>query len=534
MKRTVTLTVTVIGAVLIVVLLAFVNAPGSTDDTLANNDEESGLLVYAPMAYTCDGGFLVDNEDENAEEATWLTEGERVFGLSFVWKSVAEMSPFISAAPDGFDWDALFLEYIPKVIDATDMLEYYEILSRFLAHLADGKSNIQSPADLYVFPIEIMYVENNFIVFAASPYHSNIPLGSTVLYVNGMTARDFLETNFGFRDGRHTPLAREYILASNFTFTRNPIMRAGIVLEALTPQGETVQETIYFEPFSDEIIWAMAEMQENSLSVNQFWGIEPIPLETGATAFVHDGDIHHITISTFANPALPEAVRQYIEDVADTAQAFILDIRGNGGGTSDWVILSQFADIREIPLGYSYRQMRDGALMGVANMAVMAEAMGIQLPDDIWNLAMHGRSLQQGIEMLESRYLEALYEFEGIELFDRDIVYEQSLRLFDTPVVVLANYMSGSAAESFVVAARAIDTFTVIGTNTTGMAGDITTLPLPGGGLLSLNVVKQMTPERQIINNHGVSPDIWVEQSLADLLEGIDTQLVAAIEYLGY
>ena len=492
--------------------------------TLVNNQT---MISYA------DASFLLSNFAGSA----WLTVEERVFGLSVIWRGVSDMSPFISTAPEGFDWDALFLEYIPQVVAAADMVEYYEVLSRFLAHLGDGKSNIQSPASPYINPMLVDYVDGSFVVTGISPERVDIPLGSVVLSVNGVDTGTFLEENFGALDGRRAPLVRESILATNFTIGSRPI---SMTLEILpTGQSEVIHETISFAPLSEELMTEVAMAQSHALDVRNFWDVESMTLlAQGATAFALDNNIHHITIETFLNPVLPEAVRQYIEDVADTAQAFIFDLRGNGGGTSDMVILGQFAEMDDLIANSarSYRQMRDGALMGVANSVVASRALGVELPDEIWGLVVDGRSLHQGLDMLNSTHLEPMLEFEiegvGMDSWDIGLIAEQSLRLFDIPVVILVDHYSASASESFASAAMGVNNFTIMGTNTAGMAGDISPFLLPGGGLLSLNVVKQLTHDGQVINNHGIMPDVWVAQSLSDLLNGIDTQLTAAVEYL--
>ena len=473
-----------------------------------------------------------EQPEQPIDENGWLTMEERIYGLSIIWRRAAEMSGFIAARPYYFDWDALFLEYMPKVINAENMQEYYRVLTRFVNHLQDGKSAVQLPAAYamprYVFPIVVGFVENSFVLVTANTNFTDIPLGSEIISINELAPMDFLEETYGYTFGNRTPIVRETALASQLTISP---YEASITLEALTPQGETIRETITYIPFTEEFMAYFAAAE--TLAVQATFGSDPIPLEHGATAVVHDGDIHRIIIATFGNPALPEAVVQYIESVAGTAAGFILDIRGNNGGTSDMLILSQFADPREFPTPTAYRQVRDASIMGLAAQLLSVEMMGWAVPEGIEDVTVHGFTVQQGRDMLESRHLQQLYDFGGMDLWDADLLYEQSLRLFDIPVVILMDYMSASAAESFVLSAQGVNNFTVMGTHTIGMAGDIVPFVLPGGGMFMLNVPKQLTPDGQIINNQGVSPDIWVQQSLADLLDGIDTQLLAALEYLG-
>jgi len=470
---------------------------------------------------------ILQSETETTLE--WLSVEERLYGLSLIWRRTAEMSPFFAALPDDFDWDALYVQYMSKVINAQDMVEYYETLNRFLNHLGDGKSSVSFPAaygQSYAFPLAMRFIEGRYIVFAANSNYTDVPLGSEIVYVNETAIGDYLEKNYGDMFSNRTPTVRENRLVNHLT--AGPRAKT-MTLQAITPDGDVISETIDFLPLTDELMAAFNQLE--MLHVSQL-GEGATFIENGAAAMVYEGDIHHIVIATFQNPALPEAVKDYIESVADTAQAFILDIRQNGGGASDMVILSQFADPREFKISYAYRQVRDAGVMMLAATLNWAEMNDMQLPDGLWEMTVHGYSAHQGMDMLNSRHLEQLYDIDGMDMWDADFLYEQSLRLFDIPVVILVDYQSASAAESFVIAAQGVNNFTIMGTNTTGMAGDTPGFMLPGGGILNLNTVKQLAPNGQIINNYGLSPDIWVEQTVVDLLEGRDTQLMAALEYL--
>ena len=511
-----------LNTVLVIILLAIAACDYEEAPFLV---QESNTMMSAPMQDTSDCGY---QPSESTLTNEWLSVEERVLGLSIIWRKVADMSPFLASQPEGFDWNDLYFEYMTKVINAQSLMEYYDILSRFVASLEDGKSVVQPPIGdgMYAFPIGVRYIEDNFIVVASHQDYTAIPIGSKIIYVNGVSPHDFVEQNFGSRFGNRTPSVRENSLAQFFTADTQ---RSTMTLEALTPEGETITEKISFYPISEELMATISQMKQLDRRPHLQYAT---PVEHGAFVQVHEGGIHHISLLTFGNPTMPEAVRQYIEDTADTAKGFIIDIRGNGGGTGDLVILSQFADPRDFATVRAYMQVRDVGAMTLGSIIKMAERGEVVLSDEIFDMIINGHSAIDGRNMLESRHLEEIYDFGETEMWNVDLLYEQSLRLFDVPIVILADYNSASASESFVVSAQGVNNFTIMGTNTTGMAGDTPFFPLPGGGFLSLNVTKQLTPEGQIINNHGIMPDIWVSQNLADILEGVDTQLVAALEYL--
>ena len=144
-----------------------------------------------------------------------------------------------------------------------------------------------------------------------------------------------------------------------------------------------------------------------------------------------------------------------------------------------------------------------------------------------WSFTPQGR---RGQSMMEGRHLEPS-EITG-RPFNPNVLNQTSLRLYDVPVVILVNYRTASAGDNFVAFAEGVDRFTIIGTNTAGAAGFVATFPLPGGGQFRLAVQRQLTHDGREINNIGIQPDIWVEQTVEDLMIGRDTQLAAAVEYL--
>jgi len=55
---------------------------------------------------------------------------------------------------------------------------------------------------------------------------------------------------------------------------------------------------------------------------------------------------------------------------------------------------------------------------------------------------------------------------------------------------------------------------------------------LPNGGLLVYPYGQSQTPDGRVLENNGVVPDITVTLDRGKLLQGVDTQLEAAIKYL--
>jgi len=106
------------------------------------------------------------------------------------------------------------------------------------------------------------------------------------------------------------------------------------------------------------------------------------------------------------------------------------------------------------------------------------------------------------------------------------------MQLYDIPVVILIDFLTVSAGEFFAVHAEGTDRFTLIGTNTAGMPSNATQHSLPHRGVFQMQIFNTVNSEGVPISNRGVMPDIWVDQTLADMILGVDTQLKFALDYI--
>ncbi len=99
-------------------------------------------------------------------------------------------------------------------------------------------------------------------------------------------------------------------------------------------------------------------------------------------------------------------------------------------------------------------------------------------------------------------------------------------------VVILVDELSASSSEEFAGSLQALGRATIIGSQTPGRCLVMNIAPLPNGGLLVYPYGQSQTPDGRVLENNGVAPDIEVALDRQQLLQGIDAQLEAAIEYL--
>jgi len=103
----------------------------------------------------------------------------------------------------------------------------------------------------------------------------------------------------------------------------------------------------------------------------------------------------------------------------------------------------------------------------------------------------------------------------------------------DYPLVILINRGTASGAEILAAALQENrDDVKLIGEKTFGKGSVQEPIDLRGGSLLKLTVAHWLTPKGSLIDNKGLDPDIEVEMTEEDYLNGRDPQLEKAIEEL--
>lgn len=99
-------------------------------------------------------------------------------------------------------------------------------------------------------------------------------------------------------------------------------------------------------------------------------------------------------------------------------------------------------------------------------------------------------------------------------------------------VVILVDELSASSSEEFAGSLQALGRATIIGAQTPGRCLVADFVALPTGALLVYPFGQSQTPNARVLENNGVVPDIEVELDRDSLLQGVDTQFDAAIEYI--
>lgn len=103
---------------------------------------------------------------------------------------------------------------------------------------------------------------------------------------------------------------------------------------------------------------------------------------------------------------------------------------------------------------------------------------------------------------------------------------------FDGPLAVLTSSQSASGAELFAAFVQEQRRGPIVGGKTAGAVVGSRFYDLPDGGRLGVGVVAFRTGAGTVLEGFGVTPDVVVEPSEADLRAGLDPMLTGAVEVL--
>jgi C-terminal processing protease CtpA/Prc len=396
-----------------------------------------------------------------------LTEDEKIAGLSKFWSEAKYNFVFFFKLPD-LDWDALYLEYLPRVRKTKSTFEYYRTLQEFCAKLRDGHTNVYLPRELAESigrpGLRTALVEGKVLVIEVSDPDLAIEPGSEIVAIDGVPVKQYAQERVVPYLSSSTPQDLD-VRAYSYDLLRGP-RSAAVELTIADAAGRTMKRAASRQPREGDRPWTPFEFK------------------------MLEGNIGYIALRTFGNPKPAEEFDAAFDAISKT-RALIFDIRDNGGGSSDvgWRILSYLTDK---PFRVSSMRTRK---------YLPAERAWGKLED--WE-----------------------------DLGGSPTRAAHGSKLYSKPVVVLTSPRTFSAAEDFAVAFDAMGRGKIIGETTGGSTGQPLMFELPGGGAGRVCTKHDRYPDGKEFVGVGVRPDIAAAPTVADVRAGRDTVIEAALREL--
>lgn len=239
-----------------------------------------------------------------------------------------------------------------------------------------------------------------------------------------------------------------------------------------TPVG-TYAYTAWYDQYPENFVWTLARAQI----------ISPVHASpSGRIVYGHlTSEIGYAYVPSF-EPSWADDMDAVLDALPDVS-ALVLDVRNNGGGSTDAIpaIIGRFVDERRV---YARHRYRDG-------------------PD----------------------------HDDFSDFFD--VTVEPRGPRFQGPVAVLTNRRCFSTTEDFLLAVRVIPTMFTVGDTTGGGHGNPVLRELPNGWTFRVSRWLTFLPDGQPVKDgQGVAPDYPVQMTQVDVDRGVDTVIARAVEVL--
>ncbi len=237
-----------------------------------------------------------------------LTDAEKVAGLSELWSEAKFGFANFWHVP-ALDWDRAYRDFLPQVVATRSTSEYYRVLQRFYALLADGHTGVYPPEELAGgrLALETALVDGRVLVLGSRDpafEMQGLHPGDELLQINGRDVRTWAETEVA-----------PYVSASS-------------------PQDR--DSRIYFRDLLRAPIGTSFTIRTRNLAGVQSTHLFPVTAWAGKREPLFlfkmlPGGIAYVALNGFDDDtAAKEWDRHWAE--LRSSKGIVLDMRGNGGG----------------------------------------------------------------------------------------------------------------------------------------------------------------------------------------------------------
>lgn len=398
-----------------------------------------------------------------------ISENEKIAGLSKFWSEIKYNFANFDLVPD-VNWDALYLEYIPKVRQTKSTLEYYRVLQELCAKLRDGHTNVYMPEALWKETgarplIRTSLIEDKVLiigVFGDDLKQNGIETGQEIVEIDGVSVKKYAEQIAPYQ----SVSTAQDLTARVFDYALlNGALSKPVELTLRDAKGNSFKKNL-----------PRVTREERRAKVPR------TPFEYRLLP----GNIALVALNAFDDMKAAEMFEARYDEISK-ADAIIFDVRDNGGGSSSvgWRVLAHLTDKSFKGSSWFTRQYRP-------------------------TFRAWGRA----------------QDIYGKEATD---IAPNGKRLYTKPVIVLTSPRTYSAAEDFAVAFVTMKRGTIIGEPTGGSTGQPMFFDLPGGGQARVCTKRDRFPDGSDFVGKGIQPDKFVAPTVADFRAGRDTILEAAL-----
>ncbi len=442
----------------------------------------------------------------NAQTTSQISKAEKVYGLSKFWQETNYNFIYLNKV-DKAEWDSLYKEYITKIQETKNDYEYYRLMQKFCAFLKDGHTNVYFPKSIQdsimntnfgKYRIFLSNIEGKAIITRVNKSKKKeIPIGTEIIKVNGISTKKYLENNVL----PYISSSTDYILKDwGIRKLLKGYVGTKYDLELKLPNGKTKTLTLVHSKTKEKSVYPPFE-ERKLLDFK-----------------LYDNDIAYVALNSFSDWQISKIFNKKIPQLKK-AKALIIDLRRNGGGNTN-IGMEIFKHLTNDTILYgSKTQSR------LHIPSFKAWGKWIEEKDTLNN----SWAKQAYLSYRDEFYHDFPYKPDTISIDDRRLLENSKIVI---PTVILIGHNTASAAEDFLIFADNQKHMTKIGEPTFGSTGQPMIFDLPNGGQARICTKKDTYPSGKEFVGVGIQPDIEISKNLSDYMENKDPVLDKAIEFL--
>ena len=440
-----------------------------------------------------------------------ISDELKIYELSRIWKDAEYNFAFWDKV--NIDWDEEYKKALPRVLAASDMYEYYRELARFVSLLDDGHTGISFPMDVMqspeyfsMLPVYLVPIGGKYVVLSvAEEYKDAIPMFGVLTKYDGAEISEYVREH-----------CYPYIWHGN---------------EAACGKAVTI-ELLYGKEGSEALLTFEKDGKSFDVTLRRVdatgikWSNSGMPVpktvpgkllldENSVKIKITEDGIAVIAITTFMDDSVPDKIYGKFDELR-RAKGYVIDVRGNGGGNSTnadavaaMFISGRFASCAAETQVYEPTYKAWGLFRDDFKTVSPENAADMQWDED----------------SLKSYRMCRHIAFQR----ESNTAENNAPGLLEGPVAVLMNGDTVSAAEDFVDVMKMHTKAVFVGSNTAGTSGQPYMVFLESGGNYRICTRRCIAQNGEDIYNKGFSPDVRVDATLSDIMEGRDRGMETAI-----
>ncbi len=429
-----------------------------------------------------------------------LSNEEKIYGLSKFWQEVNYNFVYLNKV-DRTEWDKQYKTLITEVQNTQNDYEYYRLLQKFCALLKDGHTNVWFPKEIQDdiltnvfgdFKFVLSNIDGKAIITKVSKSKKyELPIGTEIVKVNGITTSNFIEQNVK----PYISSSTEHILNDrSIEYLLEGYKGSNFNLELKLPNNKIKYLDVTLNKSKEQELYP----KEKTDLLEFKW------LKKG---------IAYVALNSFSNWEIMDMFSDKLPEIRK-AKKLIIDLRKNGGGEGNIG--------REI-------------IKYLTNDTILYSSKSksrLHIPTyKAWGKYTKAQDTLRG-DWQKKSYLSYHDEFYYDFPYQPYSTSNLDITRIEIPTVILIGHKTASAAEDFLIYADNQENMTKIGEPTFGSTGQPMVFELGNGSYARVCTKKDTYPDGREFVGYGIKPDIGVKMTLTDYVENKDPVLEKAIEYL--